>query len=209
MAVDIVRPVDASSNYYYQTPSRTNAIRTADPRNAFALLPFTGANPLQVFSRTASRPDALDNASLFAVAPEVEEFIDQIPGGSGITGEGPVIGGVGFLLTEEQQTRIALILENYREEAINEETYQRILADLQAQGLAPEQLALQNEINFFDPTASLLEGFSGQDTTSDLFNNAVFNTTTQAQVDLYTQQIVSMWLGISIVPSGGVVNMVA
>lgn len=209
MVVDSVRPIDASSSYYYQTPSRTNAIRTADPRDAFALLPFTGANPLQVFNRNASRPDALDAASLFSIDPEVEEFIDQIPGGTGITGEGPVIGGVGFLLTAEQQARIAAILENYRDEAISEENYQRILADLQAQGLAPEQLALQNEVNFFDPTSSLLEGFDGQSSTSSLFDNVVGNFNTQAQVDLYTQQVVSMWLGISIVPQGAVINLVA
>lgn len=210
MAVNAIAPIDASSGFYYQPERRPAPVRSTDRSSAFALLQFTGANALTAFGQAETRrnaDDILDNASLFNVIPEVLDYFDRQEGGNGIVAN-PIVGNTGFVLTDAQQMRILAIIEKYKEDAVNEETYARIQADLTAEGLSAEQLAVQSQLQSFDPSARLLDSLESP-SSSNLFDNIVASSDLQARIDGYNQQILNLWLGVAAVPQGSVINLVA
>ena len=205
--VNAVHPLDASSGYYYGQTNRSAAVNN-NSNNAFALLALNlnNANDSLVQDSTAYNDDILNTAGFSSIINlDVQQAISQIPGGAAILGDESVLGGSGTLLTQEQEDKIRAIIATHKDEPISAETYDKIQADLRAQGLAPEQLALKNQFALFDPTGSVLG--SSSSASPDLFG-ASFGDSQSAQISYYTEQVVSLWLGLSLVPQGGIVNLV-
>lgn len=183
--IDPVAPSDFYNTLLHRTPPVSRA--------------QTGRNSIPDQASSLRIDDVLD------LSPLAQSILDQLPvnNNSGVFGSSSLFG---FYLTQAQEEQIAEILKRHRGEPFNQETFDSILADLEAVGLGPLQLAAQDTLQFYDPFATLL-GVSGTiNSNTDFFANTLnvpLTTATfpnqQANINAYLLRIMTQFLGITLV----------
>jgi hypothetical protein len=103
-----------------------------------------------------------------------------------------------FVLTKEQQTELAAIIEKYKDAPQTQETFNQIQDDLKKAGLDPDRLAAKEQAASFNPTAVLISILSGNASTD---TNPTDPKDIAAQYDAqksnYLKKITSIWQSIS------------
>lgn len=119
---------------------------------------------------------------------------------------GQALQTTGFYLTQAQEEKITEIISNHKGEPTNHETFMAIIKDLAAEGLSPQQLAAVDIVRFFDPFSALLSVGRTQNSNTDFFSNTLSTPLTgftipteQDNINAYLLQILTQWLGLSIV----------
>lgn len=188
--MDSVHPIYRTSNV-----SPVASRPSAERRNAVAITSAQEVSPL-------------NTADIVDLSPIAQTYLSRY---NNLNRYGDIFGNYysdtfGFYLTQAQEEKIAEILAKHKGEPANQETFDRIFADLAANGLSPQQLAAQDQLQFFDPFASLL-GVAGTTSSNDNFLDNTLNTplthnsfpNEQANMNAYILQIITQFLGISVI----------
>lgn len=167
------------SGAYYQLPG--SAVATQARQNSAAPSGVAGAqNP-------ASSAGA---AFLLDLSPAARQFLNNLP-----AEPTPVSSGE-FFLSLEQDRLIDQILEKYKDEPQDQETFNMIQDDLRAANIAPEQLSALDRVSSFNVTQVFLSNLSGNG--ADLAGlGKVTEEKEKAKSDRYIEMIVGRWKQIA------------
>lgn len=160
----------------------------------------TGATSTATASKTASLAQALSgttDAYQINLSAEAQSYLTSL-GTSAASGKTSSLGGAddNFTLSSGQQKQISAILEKYKDEPLTQETFNKIQDDLSAVRLAPDQLAVQDQINSFNGTQLFLDALSGKDSSlDDLTGKSSASKDTKSAN--YIDKIISQWKTIS------------
>ncbi|NBO17756.1 MAG: hypothetical protein EBV03_00735 [Proteobacteria bacterium] len=129
-------------------------------------------------------PDVLD-LSIFA-----QLLLTQIPAGPG------------FILTDAEAESLAHIITVHRGQALTLDNFTALMDDLRKAGIAPDQLAAQDQLRFFDLTLLLLEAADGSNPGID-FAVALgrlpipFAPNEKENINRYLLYVIGLWQGIT------------
>lgn len=171
-------------------------VQRRNAASASALLTAANENVLlSALGQTASADESLLNiADILDLSPQAQNEISFFNLVSGAN-TNVVTGGASLTLTVEQRTQFDDIVAKYKDAPFNGDTYAKILADLAAAGLSPEQLALQTGNTSLSLAALFLNALDGGGNT-DFFN--IFSTPLQQDnTTAFSQQVISQWESVS------------
>jgi len=174
---------------YYQLSNPLAGTGTGQAPNATdALLQAMSAASNSSFDNSNSNNDAF----LLDLSPEAQGLLNGggAPSTSGLAG---LLNGGNFALSAKQQEQITAILTKYKDAPYTQDTFNQIQNDLNAAGLGPQLLSMEDQAKSFDPALVLLDALNGTDSTLSLSSA----TDEQDKATAYMQSIISQWKSIS------------
>jgi hypothetical protein len=173
------------SNLSSGTGSTTNASNSTD-----ALI--------QALNGTASDSNSSDNSGAFLLdlSPAAQQYLNGGASSSTDLGTSSVSGNSSFTLTSAQQKTLKDIITKYKDAPYTQDTFNDIQNDLNAAGLSPQSLALQDKAKSFDSTQVLLDALDGKQTVgsnSGSPSDAEENTKSQN----FIKQVAQQWQSIA------------
>lgn len=119
---------------------------------------------------------------LLNLSPAAQQYLNS--GSSNSSGN--------FILSATQQTAINNILLKYKDSPQDQDTFDKIQADLQAAGLSPQTLGMMDQTQSFNPTSVLLSALNGNYTS---LNNSSQTSSSdeQTKMNTYLQNVVTQW----------------
>lgn len=103
----------------------------------------------------------------------------------------------GFTLNDRQKELLTSILAQYADAPFSQETYNLIQYDLQQAGLAPDQLALQEQVRAFSPSQSLMDALNNKDNNEDMFTQLFGQPVDEEKSNDYMLTVVKQWQALS------------
>ncbi|MEJ0009708.1 MAG: hypothetical protein WDN72_03805 [Alphaproteobacteria bacterium] len=181
---------------YFQLPTASSA--TTDGSGADTATTASTAMPsladalAQAQSNNSNTDSDSNSAFTLDLSPDAQNYLQQMSSGNGSSAQA----GNGFLLSPQQQRTLNSILQKYQDAPFDQATYDSIQNDLQAAGLAPQQLAAQDQMRQFNPVTELVDALSGK---SSGLNPMDFGSSTDenANANSYMQMVVNQWQGMS------------
>jgi|GEM_PF-6607641 len=187
------------------------SVNPVAPSNFFSFLSGRAAAVSRKDSPALHRSDPVASAPVADVvdlSPQAQSFLIHNDSAIGANDNGNLFGtgfsdGFGFFLTEAQEKTIAEILASHKGQPFNQTTFNSILDDLTTAGLSPQQLAVADILQFFDPTA-VLASVAGTAEVDFLGNSLDLPLASgipgeQANMNAYMLQIITRFLNISLV----------
>ena len=167
---------------------QTNSKSTSTPSLADALAGITGSTQTDSTAKSSSSGASY----LLSLSEEARNYLanhqttqTQQSNSSG-----------SFLLSNQQRSTIADILQKYKDAPFTQDTFNNILADLKSAGLAPDQLAAKEQVRNLNPTATLLAALNGDSSSTSLPGQAD-TSDYQAKGENYLDAIYASWQKLS------------
>lgn len=170
-----------SGAHYSLTGNRANTTsQPANVNNLAEILNSYGNN-------NANGSDVVD------LSPQAQQVLANLKSGGG---NDSTTTDSNFVLTKQQQQQLKDIIAKYKDAPFTQETYNQLQDDLEAAGLAPTQLAAEDQIRSFNPTTVLLNAMYGTDNSADV-STVPSAEEEQTKSDNYMKHIQEHWKNIS------------
>lgn len=159
-------------------------------------------------SNNNDQSGGLGDAFLLDLSPQAQQVLAGLNGNTTPNNDSGSLGSLfglgGFLLTSDQQKQLSDILAKYKDAPYTQDTFNLIQGDLDAAGLSPQQLSLQDKLKSFNPVGLLIDALDGKDPNSSDSNSSGLagmlggdNSDQDQKSQTYIQQIIKQWQSIS------------
>jgi hypothetical protein len=137
--------------------------------------------------QTQTGVSSSNDAYLLSLSPEAQKYLN---GTSSLNTQ------QSFILSDKQKQTINDIIAKYKDAPYDQKTFEKIQADLNAEGLGTTTLALLDKAKSFNPTSLLIDALTGG---KGVAENSGFTTEADQKnkSNSYIQNIISQWKNLA------------